>query len=56
MYEASSDMMPKSLRSLLVTIIFHCNPANPLQLFEDFTENMTEDYTQQGNSVEKFIK
>ncbi|CAF4025209.1 unnamed protein product [Rotaria sp. Silwood2] len=44
MYEASSYMMPKSLRSLLVTIICHCNPANTLQLLEDFKENMIEDF------------
>ncbi|CAF1646682.1 unnamed protein product, partial [Rotaria magnacalcarata] len=56
MYEASSYMMPKCLRSLLVTIICHCNPANPLQLFEDFKENMIEDFIQQGNSVEKSLK
>ncbi|CAF2148066.1 unnamed protein product, partial [Rotaria magnacalcarata] len=56
MYKASSYMMPKCLRSLLVTIICHCNPANPLQLFEDFKENMIEDFIQQGNSVEKSLK
>ncbi|CAF3937877.1 unnamed protein product, partial [Rotaria sp. Silwood1] len=56
MYEASSYMMPKCLRSLLVTIICHCNPANPLQLFEDFKENMIEDFIQPGNSVEKSLK
>ncbi|CAF2246188.1 unnamed protein product, partial [Rotaria magnacalcarata] len=56
MYEASSYMMPKCLRSLLVIIICHCNPANPLQLFEDFKENMIEDFIQQGNSVEKSLK
>jgi hypothetical protein len=56
MYEASSYMMPKSLRSLLVIIICHCNPANSLQLFEDFKENMIEDFIQQGNSVEKSLK
>jgi hypothetical protein len=56
MHEASSYMMPKSLRSLLVTIICHCNPANPLQLFEDFKENMLEDFIQQGNSLEKSFK
>ncbi|CAF5166075.1 unnamed protein product, partial [Rotaria sp. Silwood1] len=49
-------MMSKCLRSLLVTIICHCNPANPLQLFEDFKEDMTEDFIQQGNSVEKSLK
>ncbi|CAF4970287.1 unnamed protein product, partial [Rotaria sp. Silwood1] len=56
MYEASSYMMPKCLRSLLVAIICHCNPPNPLQLFEDFEENMIEDFIQQGNSVEKSLK
>ncbi|CAF3665690.1 unnamed protein product [Rotaria socialis] len=56
MYEASRYMMPKCLQSLLVTIICHCNPANPLQLFEDFKENMIEDFIQQGNSVEKSLK
>ncbi|CAF2924886.1 unnamed protein product [Rotaria sp. Silwood2] len=48
--------MHTSLRILLVTIICHCNPANPLQLFEDFKENMIEDFIQQGNSVEKVLK
>ena len=56
MHEASTYMMPKSLRSLSVTIICHCNPANPLKLFEDFKENMIEDFVQQGNSVEKSLK
>ena len=56
MQEASNYMMPKSLRSLLVTIICHCNPANPLQLFEEFKEYMMEDFIQQGNSVEKSLK
>jgi hypothetical protein len=56
MHEASNYMMPKSLRSLLVTIICHCNPANPLQLFEDFKENMLEDFVQQGNSIERSFK
>ncbi|CAF3150896.1 unnamed protein product [Rotaria sp. Silwood2] len=49
-------MMPKSLRSLLATIICHCYPANPLQVFEDFKENMIEDFIQQGNSAEKSLK
>ncbi|CAF3280699.1 unnamed protein product [Rotaria socialis] len=56
MYEASRYMMSKCLQSLLVTIICHCNPVNPLQLFEDFKENMIEDFIQQGNSVEKSLK
>ncbi|CAF2372375.1 unnamed protein product [Rotaria sp. Silwood2] len=56
MYEASSYMMPKSLGSSLVTIIYRCNPANPLQLFKDFKENMIEDFIQQGNRVKKSLK
>jgi len=44
MHEASSYMMPRSLRSLIATIICHCNPTNPLQLFEDLKENMIEDF------------
>ena len=54
--EALNYMMPKSLRSLLVTIICHCNPASPWQLFEKFKEYMMEDFIQQGNSVEKLLK
>ena len=56
MHEASSCMLPKSLRLLLVTIICHCKPANPLQSFEDFKENMIEDFVQQGDSVGKSLK
>ncbi len=56
MYEASSYMMPKSLRSLLATIICHRNPANLLQLFEEFKENMIKDFVQQGNRIEKSLK
>ena len=44
------------LKWILVTNICHCNPANPLQLFEDFKENIIEDFVQQGNSVEKSLK
>lgn len=46
--EASQYMLPKSLRSLFVTIICHCNPSNPLQLFNDYKNYMIEDFIYSG--------
>lgn len=46
--EAREHMLPKSLRSLFVTILTHCNPADPLKLFNEFKSSMMEDFIHQG--------
>ncbi|XP_055380655.1 uncharacterized protein LOC129611500 [Condylostylus longicornis] len=55
MNDAVSYMMPKALRLLFVTIICHCNPTNPLQLFEEFKKHMIEDFIHEGNNNDQSI-
>ncbi|XP_075083234.1 uncharacterized protein LOC142166986 [Nicotiana tabacum] len=45
MSEAASYQMPYSLRRLFATLLIYCNPTNPRQLWEQFEEHMSEDYT-----------
>nr|XP_016471553.1 PREDICTED: uncharacterized protein LOC107793670 isoform X1 [Nicotiana tabacum]XP_016471558.1 PREDICTED: uncharacterized protein LOC107793670 isoform X1 [Nicotiana tabacum]XP_016471563.1 PREDICTED: uncharacterized protein LOC107793670 isoform X1 [Nicotiana tabacum]XP_016471572.1 PREDICTED: uncharacterized protein LOC107793670 isoform X1 [Nicotiana tabacum]XP_016471583.1 PREDICTED: uncharacterized protein LOC107793670 isoform X1 [Nicotiana tabacum]XP_016471591.1 PREDICTED: uncharacterized pro len=44
MSEAASYQMPYSLRRLFATLLVHCNPTNPRELWEQFEESMSEDY------------
>lgn len=46
--EANTHMLPKSLRALFVTILCYCNPSDPIQLFNDFKNNLLEDFINQG--------
>jgi hypothetical protein len=52
MTEATTYMMPNALRSLYSTIVCYCNPSDPIQLLDDFEENMVEDYISLGNTSE----
>ena len=42
--EAAAIQMPSQLRSLFATICIHCEPTNPLQLWDAHKESMTEDF------------
>jgi hypothetical protein len=44
MEEASAFQMPSQLRSLFATILIHCQPTDPLQLWESHKEAMIEDF------------
>ncbi|CAL5441876.1 unnamed protein product [Camellia sinensis] len=47
--EAISYQMPYSLRRLFATILIHCAPNNPKQLWEKFKDYMAEDYAKTTN-------
>ncbi|XP_028086421.1 uncharacterized protein LOC114287309 [Camellia sinensis] len=47
--EAISYQMPYSLRRLFATILIHCAPNNPNQLWEKFKDYMAEDYAKTTN-------
>lgn len=42
--EGSSFKIPKNLRILFATILTHCEPANPLQLWLKFKNDLCEDF------------
>lgn len=44
MQEGSAYQMPNSLRQLFCTILVHCNPANPKELYIKFESELTQDY------------
>nr|XP_016476652.1 PREDICTED: uncharacterized protein LOC107798197 [Nicotiana tabacum] len=47
--EAASYQMLYSLRRLFATLLIYCNPTNPRQLWEQFEQHMSEDYTLVSN-------
>ncbi|XP_028126342.1 uncharacterized protein LOC114323072 [Camellia sinensis] len=47
--EAIYYRMPYSLRRLFATILIHCAPNNPKQLWEKFKDYMAEDYAKTTN-------
>jgi hypothetical protein len=49
MEEASGFQMPSQLRSLFATICIHCQPTDPLHLWEVHKEAMAEDFTHSDN-------
>nr|XP_009796607.1 PREDICTED: uncharacterized protein LOC104243152 isoform X3 [Nicotiana sylvestris] len=53
--EATSYQMPYSLRRLFATLLIYCNPTNPRQLWEQFEQHMSEDYTLVSNINKKNI-
>ncbi|XP_075099108.1 uncharacterized protein LOC107798197 [Nicotiana tabacum] len=55
MSEAASYQMPYSLRRLFATLLIYCNPTNPRQLWEQFEEHMSEDYTLVSNINKKIF-
>ncbi|XP_019240496.1 PREDICTED: uncharacterized protein LOC109220481 [Nicotiana attenuata] len=56
MAEAASYQMPYSLRSLFVTLLVYCNPANPKEIWKQFKESMSEDYKVLPNVERKDIQ
>ncbi|CAF1955608.1 unnamed protein product [Rotaria magnacalcarata] len=42
--EAVIFQMPSQLRTLFYVILLHCNPSNPIDLWNSFKTNMTEDF------------
>lgn len=44
MQEARAYQMPNSLRQLFCTILVHCGPINPKELFFKFEDDMIEDF------------
>lgn len=43
--EAVIWMMPRKLRSLFVRILIHCQPLKPEELWNEFKESMSEDFS-----------
>ena len=51
--DAARCQMPFQLRILFVSLLLFCEPADPLNLFEQFAEHMAEDFNdRQGNSTQ----
>ena len=48
-------MMPKQCRQLFVTILTHCQPSEPLILWERYQESLSEDFARQ-HSPERAIE
>lgn len=56
MREAAVFMMPKQLRRLFVRLIIHCNPIYPEKLWEDFKDEMAEDFIRRFSKDESYAK
>ncbi|XP_075103706.1 uncharacterized protein LOC142178275 [Nicotiana tabacum] len=56
MSEAASYQMPYSLRRLFAILLIYCNPTNPRQLWEQFEEHMSEDYSLLPNIHKRDIR
>ncbi|XP_048509622.1 uncharacterized protein LOC125500571 isoform X2 [Athalia rosae] len=50
MDEATTWMMPRRLRRLFVRILIHCQPVHPKDLWEEFKDEMAEDYSRREGS------
>ncbi|XP_048510258.1 uncharacterized protein LOC125500693 [Athalia rosae] len=50
MDEATTWMMPRRLRRLFVRILIHCQPVHPKDLWEEFKDEMAEDYSRREES------
>ncbi|XP_008202508.2 uncharacterized protein LOC103315450 [Nasonia vitripennis] len=48
--------MPKQLRSLFVRILMYCNPLEPNQLWEDFKDCMSEDFSRRHSKEDAYFK
>ena len=49
--EASQTHMPFRMRNLFVSILVHCEPNQPLELWETFKESMAEDFLHRYRNV-----
>ena len=49
MNEAVNDQMPSALRNLFATILIYNNPSNPLALWNQFKEHLSEDIMHKNN-------
>lgn len=49
-------MMPKQLQSMFARIIIHCNPSEPLKLWDKFKLLLSQDYYRQLPSQEEALK
>ncbi|KAL7294873.1 hypothetical protein TKK_0011797 [Trichogramma kaykai] len=56
MREAAVFMMPKQLRNLYVRILIHCNPLDPLKLWNDYKNMMSEDFARNYNQNYSYVK
>ncbi|XP_044005535.1 uncharacterized protein LOC122850453 [Aphidius gifuensis] len=45
MHEAEVWMMPRQLRQLFIRILLHCHPIHPEELWEDFKDALSQDYS-----------
>lgn len=48
--EAAQWMMPKQLRLLFARIILHCNPSEPIKIWDEFKVKFSEDYNRRLQS------
>ena len=51
MEEASFWMMPRQLRRLFVRILIYCNPLHPLELWNTFKLNLSDDFKRNNNRM-----
>ena len=49
MNEAINDQMPSALRNLFATILIYNNPSNPLELWNQFKQYLSEDIMHRNN-------
>ncbi|XP_075091768.1 uncharacterized protein LOC142171941 [Nicotiana tabacum] len=55
MSEAACYQMPYSLRCLFATILVHCSPDNPRELWKQFEDSMSEDFKNLANITAKDV-
>nr|XP_016449768.1 PREDICTED: uncharacterized protein LOC107774670 [Nicotiana tabacum]XP_016449769.1 PREDICTED: uncharacterized protein LOC107774670 [Nicotiana tabacum]XP_016449770.1 PREDICTED: uncharacterized protein LOC107774670 [Nicotiana tabacum]XP_016449771.1 PREDICTED: uncharacterized protein LOC107774670 [Nicotiana tabacum]XP_016449772.1 PREDICTED: uncharacterized protein LOC107774670 [Nicotiana tabacum]XP_016449773.1 PREDICTED: uncharacterized protein LOC107774670 [Nicotiana tabacum]XP_016449774.1 PR len=56
MSEATNYQMPYSLRRLFATLLVYCNPVNPIELWKQFEDSMSEDFKILSNMNAKDIR
>ena len=56
MGEAAQCQMPFQLRILFVSLLLFCEPADPLNLFEQFAEHVAEDFNHRPGSSTQYTE
>ena len=44
-------MMPQRLRRLFVRILIHCQPLHPEELWDEFKDDMSEDFSRNNDII-----
>jgi hypothetical protein len=51
MEEAEEIMLPQQMRQFLARLFVHCNPVDPMTLWESFKKSLAEDYMQSNEAT-----